>query len=110
MARVWSPRVVLAVNLLLLFFAFNPWLDEWAGQALMVIVIELALLVVVGLPLVLYQVVIRKKTLRQSVRDSVETVMDFLCPFGKRAQAKKNWRAVLARPGFSIWSTPAVWF
>jgi group II intron reverse transcriptase/maturase len=35
---------------------------------------------------------------------------DDLCPFGKRAQAKKNWRAVLARPGFSIWSTPAVWF
>jgi hypothetical protein len=35
---------------------------------------------------------------------------DVSCPFGKRAQAKKNWRAVLARPGFSIWSTPAVWF
>ena len=78
MARVWSLWVVLAVNLLLLFFAFNPWLDAWAGQAVTVILIELVLLVVVGLPIVLYQVVIRKKTLRQSVRDSVEAVMDFL--------------------------------
>jgi hypothetical protein len=66
------------VNLLLLFLAFNPWLDAWAGQALTVIVIELVLLAVVGLPVVLYQVVIRKKTFRQSVRDSVEAVMDFL--------------------------------
>lgn len=78
MARVWSLWVVLAVNLSLLFFAFNPWLDAWAGQATAVIVIELALLVVVGLPVVLYQVVVGKKTFRQSVRDSVEAVMDFL--------------------------------
>lgn len=78
MARVWSLWVVLAVNLLLLFFAFNPWLDAWTEQAVAVILIELVLLVVVGLPVVLYQVVIRKKTLRQSVRDSVEAVMDFL--------------------------------
>ena len=78
MARVWSLWVVLAVNLFLLFFAFNPWLDAWAGQAMGVIVIELVLLIVVGLPMVLYQVVIRKKTFRQSVRDSVEAVMDFL--------------------------------
>lgn len=78
MARVWSFRIVLAANLFLLFFAFNPWFDAWAGQAVAAIVIELVLLVVVGLPMVLYQVVIRKKTFRQSVRDSVEAVMDFL--------------------------------
>jgi hypothetical protein len=78
MARVWSLWVVLTVNLLLLFFAFNPWLDAWAGQAVAVIVMELVLLAVVGLPVVLYQVVIGKKTVGQSVRDSVEAVMDFL--------------------------------
>lgn len=78
MARVWSLWVAMAVNLFLLFLAFNPWFDAWSGQAVAAIVIELVLLVVVGLPMVLYQVVIRKKTLRQSVRESVEAVMDFL--------------------------------
>lgn len=78
MLRVWSLWIVLVVNLLLLFLAFNPWFDAWAGQAIAVVVIELVLLVVVGLPVVLYQVVIRKKTWRQSIRDSIEAVMDFL--------------------------------
>lgn len=78
MAKVWTYGIVIIINLLLLFFAINPWIETWSEQAIMVLILEVALLVVVGLPVILFQVFVRKKTFKQSVRDSIETVMDFL--------------------------------
>ncbi|GAB4364742.1 MAG: hypothetical protein Kow0060_21920 [Methylohalobius crimeensis] len=78
MTRVWTLWIVVGINVLLLFFAFNPWLDTWSGQAVAVLVIEALVLVVIGLPVIIYQMAIRKKSFRQSVRDAIEAVMDFV--------------------------------
>lgn len=78
MTRVWTLWIVISVNVLLLFFAFNPWLDTWSGQAVSVLVIEALVLVGIGLPAVIYQMVIQKKGFKQSVRDAIEVVMDFV--------------------------------
>lgn len=78
MTRVWTLWIVTGVNVLLLFFAFNPWLDTWSGEAVAVVVIEALLLVVIGLPAVVYQMAVRKKSFKQSVRDAIEAVMDIV--------------------------------
>lgn len=78
MTRVWTFWIVIGVNALLLFFAFNPWLDTWSGEAVRALVIEALVLVVIGLPAIIYQMVIQKKSFRQSVRDAIETMMDLV--------------------------------
>lgn len=78
MTRVWTLWIVAGINVLLLFFAFNPWLEAWSGQAVAVLAIEALVLVVIWLPAIIYQIVIQKKSLRQSVRDAIEAVMDFV--------------------------------
>ena len=78
MTRVWTLWIVAGINVLLLFFAFNPWLDTWSGQAVAVLAIEVLVLVFIGLPVIIYQVVIQKKGFRQSARDAIEAVMDFV--------------------------------
>ena len=78
MTRVWTLWIVIGVNVLFLFLAFNPWLDTWSGQAVAVLVIELLVLVIVGLPAIFYQMAIQKKSFRQSARDAIEAVMDFV--------------------------------
>ncbi len=70
------------INAALLFLALNPWITTWQGQALAVLVIEVALLVVIGIPVLLYQMIFKKKTFRQSLSDSLGAVMDFLSGFG----------------------------
>ena len=78
MTRVWTLWIVAGINVLLLFFAFNPWLDTWSGQAVAVLALELLVLVIIGLPAIIYQMVIQKKSFKQSVRDTIEAVMDFV--------------------------------
>lgn len=78
MTRVWTLWIVVGVNALLLFFAFNPWLETWSRQAVAVLAIEALLLVVIGLPAVVYQMTVRKKSFKQSVRDAIEAVMDIV--------------------------------
>lgn len=78
MTRTWTLRAVLAANAALLFLALNPWLDRWSGEALAALALEAAGVVVVGLPMVLFQVVVRDKPPGRAARDAVEAVMDFL--------------------------------
>ena len=74
--------VFVLVNAALLFLALNPWITTWQGQAQMVLIIEVIFLVIIGLPVLLYQMIVRKKTFRQSLSDSLDTVLDFLSGFG----------------------------
>ena len=74
--------IFVLINAALLILALNPWITTWQGQALMVLVIEVALLVVIGIPVLLYQMIFKKKTFRQSLSDSLDAVMDFLSGFG----------------------------
>lgn len=76
--RTWPLGVVAAVNALLLALALNPWVRTWSGHALAVLALEAALLVGIGVPAVLFQMLVRKKSLGQSVRDAWEAVMDLL--------------------------------
>lgn len=70
--------VFLAINGALLFFALNPWLADWQGQALVVLLIEAGLLLLIGIPVLLYQMLVRKKSFKRSLSDSLDTVLDFL--------------------------------
>ena len=74
--------IFVLVNAALLVLALNPWITTWQGQAQMVLIIEVIFLVIVGLPVLLYQMIVRKKTFRQSLSDSLDTVLDFLSGFG----------------------------
>ena len=74
--------IFVLVNAALLVLALNPWITTWQGQAQMVLIIEVIFLVIIGLPVLLYQMIVRKKTFRQSLSDSLDTVLDFLSGFG----------------------------
>ncbi len=74
--------IFVLINAALLVLALNPWITTWQGQALMVLIIEAVFLVVIGIPVLLYQMIYRKKTFRQSLSDSLDAVLDFLSGFG----------------------------
>ena len=74
--------IFVLINAALLVLALNPWITTWQGQALMVLIIEAVFLVVIGIPALLYQMIYRKKTFRQSLSDSLDAVLDFLSGFG----------------------------
>ncbi len=74
--------IFVLINAALLVLALNPWITTWQGQALMVLIIEAVFLVVIGIPVLLYQLIYRKKTFRQSLSDSLDAVLDFLSGFG----------------------------
>lgn len=76
--RVWSVWIVVLANILFVALAFNPWFDRWSDEASTVLVLEGLLLVLVGIPVILIQMVVRKKSFRESVTSLIETVMDFL--------------------------------
>lgn len=78
MKRVWTFRIVILINIALVVFALNPWFEDWSAQAMTALAIESAILVLVGVPLMLFQMLVRKKSLKQSIRDAVDAVMDFL--------------------------------
>ena len=76
--RVWSVWIVVLANILFMALAFNPWFDRWSDEAITVLVLEGVFLGVVGIPVISIQMVVRKKSFRESVRSSIEAVMDFL--------------------------------
>ncbi len=78
MIRVWTVWSVVVANVFILFFAINPWIVTWSREAITLLVLEAGALVIIGVPVILFQVLVRKKTFRQSMRDSFEAVMDFL--------------------------------
>ncbi len=74
--------IFVLINAALLFLALNPWITTWQGQAQMVLIIEVVFLVVIGIPVLLYQMIYKKKSFRQSLSDSLDAVLDFLSGFG----------------------------
>ncbi len=74
--------IFVLINAALLVLAVNPWITTWQGQALTVLIIEVVFLVVIGIPVLLYQMIFKKKTFRQSLSESLDAVLDFLSGFG----------------------------
>jgi hypothetical protein len=68
----------LLLNVVLLLCAFNPWTSAWQAQAITVLVVEAVLVGSIGLPAIVYQMVWRKKTFRQSLGDTIEAVLNVL--------------------------------
>ena len=73
---IFTPFIL--CNTVLVFLLINPWLTNWHGQAISIMAIEIALLFLIGIPITLYQMIRLKKKLRQSLSDSLDTVLDFL--------------------------------
>lgn len=76
--RVWTVWIAVLANILFVALAFNPWFDRWSDEASTALVLEGVLLILVGIPLISIQMVVHKKSFRESVKGSVEAVMDFL--------------------------------
>lgn len=76
--RTWPLGVITAANALLLLLALNPWVTTWSGHALAALALEAVLLAGIGVPAVLFQMLVRRKRLGRSVRDAWEAVMDLL--------------------------------
>jgi hypothetical protein len=70
--------VWLLINASVLFLAFNPWLRDWASQAIVLLVLEAVFFSVIGLPVFLHHFLCKKKPFGQSLSDSVQSVLDFL--------------------------------
>jgi hypothetical protein len=70
--------IFLLVNAVALFCVFNPWIKDWAAQGIVLLVLEGIFLVLIGVPVFLYHFIGKKKTFRQSLSDSVESVLNFL--------------------------------
>jgi hypothetical protein len=70
--------MVLLVNAVALFCIFNPWITDWQGQGIVVLVVEAAAVVVIGAPVFFYHFIREQKPLRQSLEDTVRIIMDFL--------------------------------
>ncbi len=69
--------VFLTVNLVALLCLLNPWYDQWAGAALLLLVVEAVALVLIGLPLFVHH---RRKGLPSgaALSASLDTVLTFL--------------------------------
>lgn len=74
--------VFLIINALILFFALNPWITNWSDHGILVLIFEVVLIIIIGIPVLLYQMIRNRKTLRQSFSDSLNAVLDFLSSFG----------------------------
>lgn len=68
----------LLVNLGLLFFALNPWIVRWADQASTVLVVEVLLVPLVLCPVVAFQMLVRKRTFRESLAAALDALGDLL--------------------------------
>ena len=73
--------IFLAVNAVAIFCAVNPWFQDWHNAGIVVLVVEAAFLILIGLPAVCYQMIWHKKTLKQSLNDSVKYVLDLVSYF-----------------------------
>lgn len=70
--------LLLLTNGVALFCVFNPWFEGWAAPGILFLVLEAAFLLLIGVPVFFYHFARRNKPLRQSLEDSVRTVMDAL--------------------------------
>jgi hypothetical protein len=81
MARTAVLVLFTGLNLVLLCLALNPWLQVWRDQAIRVLLFEGLFMLLVGVPVLGHQMIIRKKTFRQSVTDSIDAVLGMLAGF-----------------------------
>lgn len=69
--------VVLLLNAVAFFLAFNPWLRDWSAQAIVLIVLEAAFLVVIGVPVFIHH--LRKgRRPKDALAASLDSVVSFL--------------------------------
>ena len=71
----------LLANAVAMFCAFNPWIPDWENQGLTVLAFEAVFFLLIGVPVLLYQVFRGKKSFKQSVSDSVKAIMEFVSSF-----------------------------
>ena len=82
MRKVSIVGVFLILNVSILFLVLNPWATKWQGQGILILVLEGAFLLLIGIPVLLHQMIRKKKTFKQSLSDSLEAVLNFLSGFG----------------------------
>jgi len=70
--------IFLLVNAVGIFCVFNPWIVDWQAQGITLLILEGVFFLVIGLPVFLYHFIRKKKSFKQSLADSVSTVLDFL--------------------------------
>lgn len=70
--------VVAAANLAALFCAANPWFQDWQRVGVAFFAIEAILFVVVYLPVVVYQLLVRKRGFRESFTVAARALMDIV--------------------------------
>lgn len=73
--------IFLLVNLVALFCAINPWFPQYQSQGVTILVVETIGVLVIGLPLILFQIIVKKQTFREALHKSVETVLNFISSF-----------------------------
>lgn len=71
---IWSVLVV--ANAVALFCLVNPWVIDWRNQGILFFVLELAALILVFMPVFLYQLLRKKKTIGESLRDSTDALLN----------------------------------
>jgi hypothetical protein len=69
---------VLLINAVCLFCAFNPWIADWRGPAVVVLVAEAASLLLIGVPLFGYHHFGQRKPASHSLGDTLRVIVDFL--------------------------------
>ena len=73
--------VFTGLNIVALFLALNPWMAHWRDQAILVLILETIFFCLIGVPVVWYQMKVKKKSFKKSLTDGVDTVLDFLAGF-----------------------------
>lgn len=66
------------VNVGLPFPALNPWIVRWQGEALLVLFVEVALIPLLVVPVVAFQMLVRTRTFRESLSVAVSVLGDML--------------------------------
>lgn len=81
-AKSWSDSMFrtgilglfLLVNAVAIFCAINPWFTGWQAQGTTVLLLEAVFLIVIGVPAIIYQMVCKRKSFKQSQSDTVKAV------------------------------------
>lgn len=69
--------VVVLTNLLAIFCVFNPWVEDWVGQGIVFLIVEMVALVLIGVPVFVHHL---RKGLPpgHALSASLDSVMSFL--------------------------------
>ncbi len=70
--------ILLLANTVALFCAVNPWFEDWRSKGLVILAAEAVLGLAIGVPMFLHFRVRWKKPLRESLEETVRTMLDLL--------------------------------